>query len=281
MKNISLTLLKVFCLGVILLLANCKKDDDVKGGGPAPSKSDAVFSYTLDKENPNLVHLKYDGKVPAWYIYWDLTSGAFSEGKETTKLFVKKGTYKVRIKIFTTGGQAEATQDVVIADDFKGKNLLKDGDMKTGAASSWTVLNISNGVDWKFNDGFATATGGNGGHKGIYQAVTVEAGKRYKVDARVFGSGATDTWFEVYVNEKAPVAGSDYSGVPLALGLNTWNGCGKSSFDNKLSVLSCNGAGNEMQFAKSGTVYLVIKTGGSNLGTTGISLTDVEFYAVN
>lgn len=280
MKNISLAFLKVLFLGVILLFSNCKKDEE-KDRGPAPSKSDAVFTYTFDKENPNLVNLKYTGKADVWYVYWDLTAGAFAEGKETSKLFVKKGTYKVRIKIFTTGGTAEAIQDVVIADDFKGKNLLKSGDMKAGAATDWTVLNISNGVKWTFNDGSATAAGGSGGHQGIYQAVNVEAGKRYKFDARVFGSGATDTWFEVYVNEKAPVAGADYSGVPLALGLNTWNGCGKSSFDNKLSVLSCNGSGAEMQFSKSGKVYLVIKTGGANLGTTGISLTDVEFYAVN
>lgn len=278
MRYISLARFHVLVLGMILMFSNCKKKDEV---APAPTDKDAVFSYTLDKENPNLVNFKNNSPLPAWYVYWNMGASGFAEGGETSKFFPKKGIYPVRMKIFTAGGTAESTQNVTIAADFKGKNLLKGGDMNTGDDVNWKILSISNGVNWTFNNGSATASGGSGGHKGIYQAITVEAGKRYKFDARVFGSGATDTWFEAYINEKVPVEGQDYSGVPLALALNTWNGCGKTAFDDKLSVLSCGGAGNEMQFSKSGTVYLVIKTGGSNLGTTGISITNIEFYAIN
>lgn len=270
--------MKIMLLGFIMICSSCKKDEEAV---TPPTPADAVFSYTLDKENPNLVHFKNDSKLSAWYVYWNMGSNVFAEGTETSKVFLKQGKYPVRMKIFTEGGTAESIQTINIASDFKGKNLLKGGEMKTGDEVNWTILNIANGVNWTFSNGSAKASGGSGGHKAIYQAITVEAGKRYKFDARVFGSGATDTWFEVYVNEKVPADGKDYSGVPLAVALNTWNGCGKTAFDNKLSILSCSGTGNEMQFTKSGTVYLVIKTGGANLGTTGISVTDLEFYAIN
>lgn len=278
MKKISLTSIKVLLVSILFLFSNCKKKQDA---ALPPSASDAVFSHSIDQKNPNIINFKYDGKTPVWYVYWDMGGGAFAQGANTSKFFIKKGVYKVRMKIFTTAGTAESTQEVTIAEDFKGENLLKGGAMKPGDGANWAVLDIGAGVNWTFNDGSATAKGGSFGHQGIYQAIKVEGGKTYKFDARVFGSGASDTWFELYVNEKAPVAGQDYSGVPVLLGLNTWTGCGKAAFDDKLSVLSCNGKNNEIQFNKSGTVYFVIKTGGANLGTTGISLTDVEFYAIN
>jgi len=278
MKNINLNILKVLFVGILFLFSNCKKKEDV---ALPPSASDAVFSHSIDKNNPNIINFKYEGKVPVWYVYWDMGSGAYAQGESTSKFFIKKGVYKVRMKIFTTGGTAESTQEVTVVDDFKGENLIKGGEMKPGDAANWTILNIGAGVNWTFNNGSANASGGSGGHQGIYQAINVEAGKTYKFDARVFGSGASDTWFELYINEKVPVSGQDYSGVPVLLGLNTWAGCGRTAFDDKLSVLSCNGSNNEIQFSKSGTVYFLIKTGGSNLGTTGISLTDVEFYAIN
>ncbi len=278
MKNINLTFIKMLFLGILFLFSNCKKKEDTL---PPPTAGDAVFSYSVDKTNTNLINFKYDGKTPVWYVYWNISDGTFGEGQTFSKFFIKKGVYKVRIKIFTTSGTAESTQEITIAEDFKGQNLLKGGEMKPGDNVNWTILNINAGVSWTFNNGSVTATGGNGGHQAIYQAIQVEAGKKYKFDARAFGSGASDTWLELYINEKAPVTGQDYGGVPVLLGLNTWNGCGRAAFDDKLSVLSCNGSNNEIQFSKSGTVYFLIKTGGSNLGTTGISLTDLEFYAIN
>lgn len=293
MKNISLTFIKVLFLGIVFLFSNCKKKEEI---ALPPSASDAVFSQTIDSKNPNVIHLKYTGKEPAWYIYWDLGNKEFAEGATISKFFLQKGTYKIRMKIFTKGGTAETTQDVVINQDFKGENLLKGGDMQTGAEANWTILKIANNenVSWKFNNGSATAisssipTGDGNGHQGIYQAVQVVAGKKYKFDARVFGSGAANTWFEIYINAKAPEAGKDYgdknAGNPALIGLSTWGGCGTTAFDGKLSLLACNdNRTNEIVFKESGTVYFVIKTGTStgNLGATGISITNIEFYAID
>ena len=60
-----------------------------------------------------------------------------------------------------------------------------------------------------------------------------------------------------------------------------WNGCGKTSFNGPLTSLSCAGTGGGVvEFPISGTAYLVIRSGGDNLGTTGISIDNVELRPV-
>ena len=80
---------------------------------------------------------------------------------------------------------------------------------------------------------------------------------------------------------KPPVAGQDYNDGGIRIGLSTWSGCGKSPFDGLLSSLSCSGSGNVVSFPTSGTVYYVIRSGGSSLGTTGIKVTNIDFRRTN
>ena len=150
--------------------------------------------------------------------------------------------------------------------------------------TKWVNLKIANNQNVKFEinpNGTILASGGNGGHAGVYQALEVRANKHYKIDLKVKGSGATDTWFEVYVSQTAPTQGSDYSAGGTRIGLNTWAGCGKTSFDGLLSAIKCSGSGNTVSFATAGTVYIVIKSGGANLGTTGITLSDIDFRRID
>lgn len=148
--------------------------------------------------------------------------------------------------------------------------------------TKWSIVKYGDGVTFKVNDdGSILATGGNWGQQGVIQTFEVRANKQYKIDMHVAGSGATDCWFEVYVGKAAPVAGKDYSDGGTRIALNTWNGCGKTPFDALLSSLSCAGTGNVVSFPTAGTVYLVIRSGGSSLGTTGIKLTSIDFRRVN
>ncbi len=150
--------------------------------------------------------------------------------------------------------------------------------------SKWVNLKIKNDDKVKFEinpDGTILASGGNGGHAGVYQAVEVRANKQYKVDFKVKGSGATNTWFEVYVSKTAPVQGSDYSTGGIRIGLNTWTGCGNTSFEGLLSKIKCAGIGNTVTFPTAGTVYIVIKSGGANLGTTGITMSNIDFRRID
>ena len=155
-------------------------------------------------------------------------------------------------------------------------NLLK--------ANNWTVLRIANNDNVKFEQtqpGVWLASGGDGGHQGIYQEVEVEPGVIYKLDLHVKGSGAKDTWFEVYASAQAPAQGSDYTSGGVKLGLNTWTGCGKTAFDDQLSVISCSAHDNLLSFPDGGKVYIVIKTGGTSLGDTGITMSNIDLRKVN
>lgn len=150
----------------------------------------------------------------------------------------------------------------------------------------WQILHIAANDNVLFTvneDGSVLATGGNNGHQGVFQAVQVQAGKSYTINLHVKGSGATDTWYEVYVADKEPVQGTDYSNDPdyiKRLSLNTWSGCGNGAFDGALATISCSGSGNLVKFDHSGTVYIVIKSGGVSLGTAGILATDIDFRRV-
>ncbi|MFT3903060.1 MAG: DUF1735 domain-containing protein [Niabella sp.] len=150
--------------------------------------------------------------------------------------------------------------------------------------SSWTVFRINNDDKVVFTvnaDGSIKAAGGNGGHAGVYQPVQVKAGRKYKIDMHVKGSGATDVWYEVYVGTVAPTPGSDYSNGGIKLALNTWTGCGKTPFDGLLSAIACvNSNKGVFTASATGTMYVVIKSGGNNLGTEGITASDIDFRRV-
>lgn len=160
-------------------------------------------------------------------------------------------------------------------------NLVQGGNFGRRDYDKWTVSNITPGVTVRFANGRALYRGGNGGQAAIYQAIQVEANQKYQLNMKVSGHGGTDMWFEVYVGKAEPVIGQDYNDGGKRLALNTWNGCGKTPFNAPLTQLSCEGAGRGViQFPTSGTVYLLIKSGGADLGITGISVADVQLRAI-
>jgi len=160
-------------------------------------------------------------------------------------------------------------------------NLVQGGNFNTGDESKWTVSDITPGVTVSLANGKALYSGGSWGQAAIYQAVQVQANQKYQVDMNVAGSGATDVWFEVYVGKSEPQQGHDYNDGGIRLSLNTWDGCGHTPFDGLLTEISCTGVGKGVvQFGTSGTVYLLIKSGGANLGTTGISVDNVQIRAI-
>lgn len=260
----------------------CKKQQ-VEDRGLSDANLDAAFTLTAVGGSAN----NYIAKVnDSSYIAskWDLGDGkGASIGKSTQEIFLPDaGTYTITHYAIGKGGStftANKTITVATSDPARG-NLVKGGKFDAGDDSKWTFHTISAGVSFAMNNGKMVATGGNWGHAAIYQAVQVEANKKYKFSMTVSGSGATDTWFEVYFGTTAPVPGSDYNSGGIRLALNTWTGCGKTPFSGDLATLACDGAlvgkKGEVTFTQSGTIYLFIKTGGADLGTSGISIDNVE-----
>jgi hypothetical protein len=283
MKNIVKCL--SYCLVITAtagLFYACKKQS-VEDRGLSDATLDANFTLTSVGGSVN----NYIAKVnDSSYIAskWDLGDGKpASIGKSTQEIFLPDaGTYTITHYAIGKGGSiisANKTINVATSDPAKG-NLVQGGKFNEGDNSKWTFHTISAGVSFAMNNGKMVASGGSWGHAAIYQAIQVQAGKKYKFSMTVSGSGATDTWFEVYFGTTAPVAGSDYSSGGIQLALNTWTGCGKTPFNGDLATIACAGAlvgkKGEITFSQSGTIYLFIKTGGAYLGDSGISIDNVE-----
>jgi hypothetical protein len=221
---------------------------------------------------------------------WDIGDGAGAViGKHSQEVFYPDaGTYTVTHYAVGKGGKSfteSKTVNVATTDPAAG-NLIQGGKFETAADDAkWTRLNISAPfVTWTMAGGKMTATGGSWGHSGIYQAINVQANKDYRFGMLVSGSGATDTWFEVYLGTVAPAANTDYSNGGIQIALNTWAGCGNVAFSGNINKIGCEGAlkgkDGKIRFATAGTVYLVIKTGGANLGTSGITIDNVELRGI-
>ncbi len=256
-------LFALFALGILSTVSSCDDNEDINS--VAPSNEDAAFTYEFDTANPNKVNFKAVKEIDAWYTNWNFGDNSSAEGFEASKIFLKKGDYDVRFKVFTTGGTAESTQTVVINSDFEGPNILKNGEFN--GSDQWTILPITDGVEVSFNNDEAHWTGGGWGQVGIYQPVQVLANNMYQISMDIKGGPLLDAWFEVYIGMEAPVAGQDYVDGGMRLALNTWDGCGGEPFEGDFSEISCKGTGPTFEFTEAGTAYFVIRGGGGDFGS--------------
>lgn len=266
----------------LFLFTSCNKDDFRDNGLEAALTPSFTITPVTGRTNTYVVQNTTAGTMAT---RWDFDKGTgYSLGKWTDTVFYPDaGNYAVKMQAMGKGGvfYEAAVQNVNVAtSDPVAGNLVQGGKFNPGDESKWTNIGISPGVTFEMKDGKMVATGGGWGHAAIYQQVNVVAGKKYRFGMIVSGSGATDTWLEVYFGRVQPNAGSDYSDGGNMIGMNTWAGCGNSAFNGNIATIGCAGAlvgkNGEITFAQSGTVYLLIKTGGSFLGTTGIAVDNVE-----
>jgi PKD repeat protein len=274
MKTINF-LSKFLMLGIILILIGCAEQDYI---ATAPQSEDAAYSFAFDTENPNKVVFTANPEMETWYTHWDFGDNSSAEGMEASKIYLKKGDYDVRFKVFTEGGDAESVQTIVISEDFKGANILQNGEFN--GSDSWTILPISDGVAVSFENDEAHFTGGNLGQIGIYQAVNVLPNNLYQISMDIKGGPLVDSWFEVYVGMAVPEPGSDYLDGGIRMGLNTWEGCGGEPFDGDLTEISCVGTGATFKFPNAGTAYLVIRGGGSSYGDNGVIIDNIAIRSL-
>lgn len=277
-KNIKQCLAAFVAMAVISSFTACQPDETDSGNGLADPNVDAAFTIVPLASSPNKFVLQSEGKN-ILANKWDIGEGFFKGSDEQEVFIPDAGAYTVSHTAIGRGGVANTVSQIVTVttSDPSAGNLVKGGKfLNADDYAQWTVLHISGtATNWTFNTGSATITGGSSSQQGIYQAIQVEAGKKYKVDMKVSGSGATNTWFEVYVSPTAPTQNSDYSAGGKLISLNTWAGCGNAPFSGQLAAIGCSGSGPIYTATATGTVYLVIKSGGDNLGTSGITITNV------
>ncbi|RYD94663.1 MAG: hypothetical protein EOP54_17125 [Sphingobacteriales bacterium] len=274
--------IKAVLLVITALIAACQPEKSEVNNGLTDPNLDASFTLAevSGKMNTYLVRSNTQGVIG---VKWNKGDGSgFVSGKLLdTIVYEDAGNYTLTSEVIGRGGlRATSSKQVAIASSVPiENNLLQGANMDAGDEAFWQPIAYTPGVTFSIASGKMVATGGSFGQAGIYQTVQLVAGKKYKIDMNVSGSGATDTWFEVYLGTAAPGAG-DYNSGGNRMGLNTWTGCGGSAFSGKLSTLSCVGSGSVVTATATGTAYLVIRSGGANLGSTGISVDRVSLIEV-
>lgn len=285
--NFTKSILSLFAFSIIYSLNSCQADKVQDNGLNNNNAIDASFSIT---QTPGVTN-RYVLESPqnnALALKWELGDGTspYIGSLKQNVFYPDAGTYTIKHTAVGIGGvEYFSTQDLVVpTSDALAGNLILGGKFRnTADHNKWTILNISGtSTNWTFNSGSATINGNSGGwdQQGIYQAINVVAGRSYKIDMTVSGSGCQNTWFEVYVAPNPPVQNNDYTSLGRRIGLSTWDGCANTAFNGQLSALRCVGSGNVVTFNNSGVVYFVIKSGGNNLGASGITIKNVEFRGV-
>jgi len=269
MRNIAFVV-KIVFIGICLSVISCSESEEIVP--TAPSSEDLSFTFSVDAENPNLIHFVGQTSVETWFIHWNFGDNTGDEGLETSKVFFKQGAYDVRLRIFTEGGTAEVIQRVVIEQDFQGPDLIENGTLD--GDNAWTILQINTGAEVVIANGEASWSGGSWGNAAIYQQVEVEANKEYQINMDISGGGLSDCWFEVYVGTVEPVQGVDYSDGGILIGLSTWEGCGTEAFSGLLTDVACVGDGGAFTWPEDSVAYFVIKSGGANLGD-GVTIDNI------
>lgn len=294
MKKIKIvtSLLFLATLSVGLFTA-CQPDDIEGGNGIIGKELDASFTITPVEGVTNRYILEAQTKTDVIGDWWNIGDGSDEyNGQMKEQVFLPDaGTYTITHYTVSKAGYktSSAKQLVVEVSDPVAGNLVKGGKFSNSDDhSQWTNLELSANASWAFNEGSATVySNGGWAQEGMYQAVEVVANKTYSLDMIVKSTGSfTDTWFEVYVGKTVPVIGKDY-GDNRIMGLSTWDGCGTAPFSGKLSDVGCikNSAtstiNNTVKFDTSGTVYLVIRSGGNGFSPAGITITNVELRGTN
>jgi len=284
-KAYSLIVLGIITVGVYI---GCKPEDLGAGNGLV-ANNQASFTITTVSANHYIFRAVETGVLS---IKWDLGDGnGASPGTAIDTVFIPDaGTYNVVLTTTGIGGAAKtATQTLTVPlSDPKSGNLVLGGKMLPGDDAHWTHFTIG-GSNFTFDSvkHVMVANENNYNQGAIYQAFNLVAGQKYMVDMFVSGSGATNTWFEVWIGNTQPVNGTDYAVGQKPISLNTWAGCGATPFSGKLSGISCatslanNANDDPFTVPTTGTYYLVIKCGGQDTGLTGISFTNVTLRGVN
>lgn len=271
-----------------LVIISCTEEDYGDINKTRISKSDLDASFTVKEISTNHYMLTSVDKnviVSKWEIGEGTGFTKFNIGD--TIFLPDAGTYTIRHFVAGAGGVTSDTLSktvVVATSDPTSGNLINGGKFAdSNDIAKWKIGGTgSTDGTWTFANGKATLKASGWAGRGIYQAIQVENGKKYKIDMLTSSTtGVIDSWFEVYCGYSDPATVSgDYGEGGKIYSINTWDNSGANSpFSGKLSSLLLGKAADNTGIftaTKTGTVYLVIRGGGSDM-KSGISITNVEF----
>lgn len=287
--DLNISLKKYRNIGLIMAigaLTSCQPDDFSGGNGLSDPNVDASFTIApiAGSSNRYLLEAQPLGVLSS---KWDIGAGVYTGDLNEIIFLPDAGVYTITHIAVGRGGTTSTTsQELVVTEsDPAAGNLVQGGKFDTAEdIAQWTILPIGDpGAAWSFNDGKATINSDGGWHQqGIYQAIEVEKDREYTIDMSVSGGTFNNSWFEVYAGTTPPVPGPDYTDNKV-MGLSTWDGCATAPFSGQLSSVGCvknsktDTVTNIVKFDVSGTIYLVIRSGGESYDVGGITVDNIEF----
>jgi PKD repeat protein len=272
---------KSFCTCFLIVLAILSCTDEVDEGSRPKA---AAFTMTVNPVNVQEITFKNESENASHYV-WNFGDGtALSYESDPVHFYESPGAYTVTLNARSRGGSLIKSLPITVEGN-EPPNLVSGGDLSD--PTLWTIMptDMSQTATEFVNGGLKFSNGTGSAQTNILAFTTaeVEAGKTYKFSAKVKGSGASNTWFQVYMSSIEPTSGADYNNG-MYTGLNTWDGCGGAAFNANLADIGCqanapgNGKGGLVSFNTGGTIYIVFKGGSwdGSLGTDGIFLDDVK-----
>ena len=125
---------------VLLVSFGCKKDAPELGD--PPTEADAAFTYAEASRSKNII--EFTASNSDVIAVWDFGNGTQGTGSKATGIYPNKGTYTVVLTIFSRGGSAISTQDIVIENDDL--SLLSSpifdfltGGLDNGGVKTWVI----------------------------------------------------------------------------------------------------------------------------------------------
>jgi hypothetical protein len=241
----------------VSILISCQPDEPSVGNGLSDPNADATFTIAP-------------------------VAGVVNKYTLTSQTFNVIGTYTINHKVLGRGGVLSAAKSQVLivpTTDPNGGNLVAGGKFANPTDwAKWTKTTANTSATIVYGDKYAKLSASGWAGQGIYQKISVVAGKKYKIDMLTSSTtGCQDTWFEVYCGYKVPVDGQDYNDGGMLRSINTWDGCGNVPFSSKISAIGCKPSNNLGIFTatSTGDVYLVIRGGGFDM-KDGIKMTNIE-----
>ncbi|MCC5930337.1 MAG: PKD domain-containing protein [Cyclobacteriaceae bacterium] len=97
---------------MILLFLGVSCHDEYNLNDEPPTTAQAGFSFVTSPESDNILQFTADNDF--FLMTWDLGNGASARGRTARGVYPQAGTYTVSLTVFSRGGSATSTMDIVI-----------------------------------------------------------------------------------------------------------------------------------------------------------------------
>jgi len=249
-----------------------------------PSPGGPMANFTADISSLSATFTNTSTNATSYV--WDFGDGTgTSTETDPAYTYAQEGTYSVKLTATNGDESAEYINDITVS-EVAVSTSIQNGDFADN--SVWTIikqnasengkLTIANGVA-VFDEAIDVASGdwGNEAHMGMYQAVDI-AGGDYQFDMDITTNGIDEAWFEVWIGTSQPIDGTEYKddvGATKVLSFNAWD-CGDTNktYTGKMAAVSCQDTNGTISL-EAGTYYILIRSGGFNLGEGGIVIDNV------